>query len=77
MSARASYAGAFLDNCHAQELAGFPKARAKLVGWPDEQLERERREMLKASFDRMFGHNAKKMLVIIEEEIAVRGAGSA
>ena len=32
-----------------------------------EQLEQERREMVKGSFDRMFGHNAKQMLLLIEQ----------
>ena len=34
------------------------------------QLELERRDMLKASFDRMFGHNAKRVLDVIEDETA-------
>ncbi len=33
-----------------------------------EQLERERRELVKASFNRMFGHNAKKLLALVEGE---------
>ena len=69
---RGPYLGAFLDNSHSQELAGFPKAREVLKGWTDAQLEKEQREELKASFGAMFGHNAKKMLALIEAEIAAR-----
>jgi len=72
--ARRPYLGAFLDNCLTQEQAGYPKARAVLMGMGDIMLERERATMLRASFDRMFGHNARKMLVLIEEEISQRGA---
>lgn len=53
------------------ERADYPKMRAviraMMVHRP-EQLESERRELLKASFDRMFGHNAKKCLQVIEDE---------
>jgi hypothetical protein len=34
------------------------------------QLERERRDLLKASLDRMFGHNARKVLAVLEQELA-------
>jgi hypothetical protein len=34
-----------------------------------EQLERERRELVRGSCDRMFGHNARKLLAIIDSEI--------
>jgi hypothetical protein len=69
--ARGPYLGALLDNCHSQQQLGFPKVKATLMGWPDRQLRAEQRKMLKASFG-MFGHNAKKMLVLIEAEIAAR-----
>jgi hypothetical protein len=57
----------------SEEQQGFPKmyavARAMHAYRPD-QLQRERFEMLKGSFDRMFGHNAKKELKVIEEVLA-------
>lgn len=72
--ARAPYIGCTLDNCHAQEQLGFPKAKVALMGFTNAELECEQREMLKASFGRMFGHNAKKMLALIEAEMAARAA---
>jgi hypothetical protein len=59
-----------LYHTFAEEQIGFTRARAVLVAMRDhrpEQFERERIEMLKGSFDRMFGHNARKMLALIEE----------
>lgn len=61
-----------LELTYTDEIAGFPKLRTvirALKEYRPEQLERERREILRASFDRMFGHNAKKVLAVIEEEI--------
>ena len=57
--------------------SGYPRARAVIEAMQaerPEQLERERREMLKASFDRMFGHNAKQVLDLIEETTGVGGS---
>lgn len=49
----------------------YPKMRtvirAMMEKRPD-QLERERVELVKASFDRVFGTNAKRCLIVIEEE---------
>lgn len=62
-----------LDNSFGEQQKGYPKARAvirAMMVYRPEQLERERREMLKCSFDRMFGMNAKRMLDLIEEELA-------
>lgn len=56
-----------------EERAGYPRMRAviqAMLAYRPEQVERERREMLKSSFDRMFGHNAKKVLAVIEDEIS-------
>lgn len=53
------------------EQAGFPKLRFMVNAmrqYRPEQLKRERIEMLKRSFDRVFGHNARKVLSIIEQE---------
>jgi hypothetical protein len=54
--------------------AGYPRMRAvikAMIACRPEQIERERRELLKASFDRMFGHNAKKALAVIEDELGL------
>lgn len=59
-------------NSLEEERLGYPRMRAVIRAMREhrpEQLERERREMLKASLsDRMFGHNAKKVLAVIEVE---------
>jgi hypothetical protein len=51
------------------EQEGYPRTRAIISAMrkhrPD-QLEHERRKLLKASFDRMFGHNARKLLALIK-----------
>lgn len=55
----------------AEEQAGFPRMRAVIQAMRvhrPEQLEHQRMEMLKGSFNKMFGHNARKALAIIEEE---------
>lgn len=52
------------------EQAGYPKTRTVLKAMAEhrpDQLEREYRDMLRGSFDRVFGHNARKMLALIEE----------
>lgn len=70
---RGPYLGCTLDNSFEQEQIGYPKAAAALMGWSNVQLVKERQNMLRGSFDRMFGHNATKMLRLIEAEIAERG----
>jgi len=55
----------------ADEQEGYPRARTVIRAmhqYRPEQVERERVEMLKGSFDRVLGHNAKKALDLIEEE---------
>ncbi len=62
-----------------EEKAGFPRAKRVIQAmrkYRPEQLERERVEMLKGSFDRMFGHNAKKVLRLIERERNPKAKGS-
>ena len=53
----------------AEDRIGFPRARAvlrqMLIHRP-EQFQREKREMLTASFDRVFGHNARKAMALYE-----------
>jgi len=54
----------------SEEQAGYPRAKAVIAAMREhrpEQLERERCEMVKASFNRLFGHNAKKELDLIED----------
>lgn len=56
----------------ADELEGFPRAKAVIRAmqqYRPEQLERERVEMLKGSFDPIFGHNARKALRLIESTL--------
>lgn len=56
----------------ADEEEGCPRLRTVVRAMREhrpEQLERERYEMLKGSFVRMFGRNAKKVLDVIEQEI--------
>lgn len=61
------------DNCAAEQQKGYPKMRAVIRAMKEhrpEQLQHERRELLKASFDRLFGHVAKQMLAVIDEELS-------
>ena len=58
-----------------QQRLGYPKARAVVRAMIDhrpEQLRSERYEMLKGSFDRVFGHNAGACLEVIDSEKANR-----
>lgn len=57
----------------AEERLGFPRMRTvirAMLAHRPEDLERERYQMLKASFDRVFGRIARVMLAVIDEEIA-------
>lgn len=58
----------------AERQLDYPRARAviraMLIHRP-QQLEQERREMVRASFGKMFGHNAAKCLHVIESTIAL------
>lgn len=58
------------------EQAGFPKLKTvihAMIERRPKELQKERYNLLKASFDRMFGHNAKKMLEIINDELIIAG----
>ena len=68
------YAGRFLDNSYSQEKQGYPQALATLRTWPMDQLRVEEREMLKASFGKMFQHAAEKALGIVRQVIKERQA---
>ena len=54
---------------HGQEQLGYPKSKAVIRAMrthrPD-QFEKEKRQLVKDSFGRMFGHNAKKLLALYE-----------
>ena len=57
-----------------EEQADFPRMRAVLCAMKEhrpDQLELERRTMLRASFDRMFGHQAAKALAVIDQVITL------
>lgn len=45
----------------------------KIDTWPVERLQREYLDMTKASFDRVFGHNAKVARSVVAEELLKRG----
>lgn len=62
-----------LDMTLRDEQEGFPRLRTvirAMVERRPQQLERERIDMVKGSLDPAFGHNAKKCLQIIDEELA-------
>lgn len=53
-----------------EQKAGYPRMRAVIAAMREyrpEQLEKERRELVKASFNRMFGKVARAQLAIVEE----------
>jgi len=56
--------------------AGFPRARAVLAAMPKERVQREHSEALRASFDPLFGRNARIEVSVIEEEMRRRGIRS-
>lgn len=61
-----------LYNSAAEQQNGYPKMRAVIRAMKEhrpEQLQHERRELLKDSFDRMFGHVARRMLAVLDEEL--------
>lgn len=56
---------------YQDELDGYPRCRAVIDALQEhrpDQLEQERRELIKSSLcDRLFGGNAKRLLKLIEE----------
>lgn len=60
-----------LYHTHTEEQAGFPRMgtviRAMMERRP-EQLQHERQELVRDSFNPIFGHNARKQLEIVESE---------
>lgn len=53
-----------------EERQGYPRLRTVLAAMREyrpDQLEREKRELLKGTFDKVFGHNARKLLALIEK----------
>jgi hypothetical protein len=74
-----TYNGDTLSWCISSTLSdeqeGFPRLRAVVRAMRDyrpEQLQRERHEELKATFNQMFGHNARKVLRVIDEVLSER-----
>lgn len=66
-------------NSHNEQQAGYPKMRtvirAKLQHGRGDEVEGERRDMLRSAMgDRMFGHNARKVLDVIEDEVSKHNA---
>jgi hypothetical protein len=60
-----------LYHTQSEQEAGFPRARVIIEAmrqYRPKQLTSEHRHYLRSSFDKMFGHNARVMLAIIEEE---------
>ena len=55
----------------SDEQAGYPKTRAIIRAFRDHRPEQFRKEKyleLRATFDRVFGGNAKRLLAIMEQE---------
>jgi len=68
------YKGSFWVYCTlAEEKLDYPKARDCLKGYADADLFREYHESLRGCFDRMFGHNSKKSLSLVVDELRSRG----
>ena len=55
-----------------EEREGFPRAQRVLSELPAKRLRQEYSSYLRATFDNMFGHNAKKAFALIEREMATR-----
>lgn len=61
------------DNCLAEQHKGYPKMRAVIRAMKahrPEQLQHERRQLVRDSLDRLFGQVAQRMLVVLEEELS-------
>ena len=59
-----------LYHTYAEERAGFPRMRAVLramLAQRPDQFEREYLEMIKSSFDRIFGHVARQAIIVMEQ----------
>jgi len=57
-----------------EERIGFPRMRAVLSEMKVEDVIKERNELIRDSFNKLFGHNAKIMLAVVEEELERRAA---
>lgn len=55
------------------ERNGYAETRRHLAGYPDADLLRAYREALRSSFDRFFGHNARKFGNLVVDELHARG----
>lgn len=56
----------------AEQAKGYPAIKAVLVEMSDAEIERERGETVKASFDKLFGHANRDMLALLDAEIERR-----
>lgn len=56
----------------AEQHEGYPRARCVLRCLPTGRLLQEEQEMVRASFDCMFGHNAREYLDLIQDELNKR-----
>ena len=57
----------------AEQEIGYPRMRTVIRAMHErrpEQLERERIDLLKGTFDKVFGRNAKRELAVLEDELA-------
>lgn len=57
----------------ADEQQGYPRTRGALRGYSDAELTREYHETLRATFDRMFGNNARHFFNLVADELIRRG----
>uniref|UniRef100_A0A6H1ZUI1 Uncharacterized protein n=1 Tax=viral metagenome TaxID=1070528 RepID=A0A6H1ZUI1_9ZZZZ len=60
----------------SEERQGYPQARARLAGYSNAELIREYLDAQRDSLGRMFGHNAKKNLNLVADELLLRGVTS-
>lgn len=61
------------SNTIADEMAGYPVTRSWLAKATTRDLQREYLEGIKAGFNAMFGHNARKFNNLVADELLSRG----
>lgn len=57
----------------ADEANDYARTREALRAYQDKQLVENYHETLRASFDRMFGHNARQYFNLVADELIRRG----
>lgn len=71
---RKPYLGAYgIHLTPAESEQGYPMARIYLAGYSNTELAREYKDMLRASFGRLFGHNARAAFNLVVDELLIRG----